>query len=97
MGSPCSFVAPTQFRAAKYPLVGYMEADLAVHPREFENLLPFVNESGIAQGSRAIGKEKGRSVSVNKSLVRRIISWCMRIFFEILFKDQVDSIRVPVH
>jgi glycosyltransferase involved in cell wall biosynthesis len=82
------------FRAAKYPLVGYMEADLAVHPREFETLLPFVNASGIAQGSRAIGKEKGQSVSVNKSLVRRIISWCMRTFFEILFKDQVEDPQI---
>ena len=42
------------FLAAKYSLVGNMDADCAVHPREFENLLPFVHESGIAQASRVL-------------------------------------------
>jgi dolichyl-phosphate beta-glucosyltransferase len=82
------------FRAAKYPLVGNMDADIAVHPREFETLLPFVHDSGIAQGSRAIKKEVDQSSSVHKSLFRIIISECMRIFFKTLFKDQVKDPQI---
>jgi glycosyltransferase involved in cell wall biosynthesis len=82
------------FRAAKYPLVGNMDADLAVHPREFETLLPFVHESGIAQGSRAISGDRDSSINETKSLLRRFISGCMRIFFIILFKDQVKDPQI---
>jgi dolichyl-phosphate beta-glucosyltransferase len=84
----------TGFRAAKYPFVGNMDADIAVHPREFETLLPFVHASGIAQGSRIIKKEVNQSESANKSLFRKIISECMRIFFKILFKDQVEDPQI---
>jgi dolichyl-phosphate beta-glucosyltransferase len=82
------------FWAAKYPLVGNMDADIAVHPREFETLLPFVHDSGIAQGSRVVEKEGSRSTPVNKSVFRQIISECMRIFFKALFKDQVEDPQI---
>ena len=82
------------FQAAKYTLVGNMDADLAVHPREFEILLPFVHESGIAQGSRAISGDRGPSTYETKSFIRRFISGCMRNFFKILFKDQVEDPQI---
>ena len=77
------------FRAAKYPLVGNMDADLAVHPREFETLLPFVHDSGIAQGSRVLAGVRGQSTYEPFPLLRRFISRCMQILLKTLFKDQV--------
>ena len=82
------------FRAAKYPLVGNMDADLAGHPREFETLLPFVCDSGIAQGSRTIRGDRGQSTYETKSLLRRFISGCMRNLFKTLFKDQVEDPQI---
>ena len=81
------------FLAAKYPLVGNMDADMAVHPRFFETLLPFVNETSIAQGSRVIRGNLGSNPRT-KSLLRRFISQCMCIFFKILFKDQVEDPQI---
>ena len=83
----------TGFQAAKYPLVGNMDADIAVHPREFEALLPFVHESGIAQGSRVL-RGAVEPVSDSKPLFRRILSGCMYIFFKALFKDQVEDPQI---
>ena len=83
----------TGFRAAKYPLVGNMDADIAVHPREFEALLPFVNESGIAQGSRVIGIQDPTTKNLYP-LSRRFISECMRGFFKFLFKDQIEDPQI---
>jgi glycosyltransferase involved in cell wall biosynthesis len=82
------------FKAAKYPLVGNMDADIAVHPREFETLLHFVNESSIAQGSRIIGRNRNDSTKPTKSIFRRFISGCMRILFKTLFKDQVEDPQI---
>lgn len=82
------------FQAAKYPLVGNMDADIAVHPREFENLLPFVHESGIAQGSRVIGSDITDPAIQSKSFVRRFISGCMYNFFKVLFKNQVEDPQI---
>jgi dolichyl-phosphate beta-glucosyltransferase len=82
------------FQAAKYPLVGNMDADIAVHPREFEALLPFVHESGIAQGSRVIGGNLNDSTKPTKSFFRRFISKCMCNFFKILFKNQVEDPQI---
>ena len=89
------------FLAAKYSLVGNMDADCAVHPREFENLLPFVHESGIAQASRVLrgaletlGDRKPPPTRSNKSLVRKLISGIFQIFFKILFKDQVEDPQI---
>ncbi len=81
------------FLAAKYPLVGNMDADIAVHPREFENLLPFINETGIAQGSRSLTKE-GQWTIKSKSSLRRTISFGMFYLFKMLFKDQVNDPQI---
>jgi dolichyl-phosphate beta-glucosyltransferase len=81
------------FQAAKYPLVGNMDADMAVHPRDFEALLPFVNSSSIAQGSRVLRGDL-EQIEGSKSLFRRFISECMRIFFKTLFKDQVEDPQI---
>ena len=81
------------FKAAKYSLVGNMDADIAVHPREFETLLPFVSESGIAQGSRFLRGDL-EPVGGNKSSLRKVISQCMRICFKILFKNQVEDPQI---
>ena len=91
------------FRAAKYSLVGNMDADIAVHPREFETLLPFVYESGIAQGSRVLQKNRPYSLlrtilsfseMVQKSVTRKIISVLSLLVFNALFKDQVKDPQI---
>jgi glycosyltransferase involved in cell wall biosynthesis len=91
------------FRAARYSLVGNMDADIAVHPREFETLLPFVHESGIAQGSRVLQKNRPYSLlrtilsfseMVQKSVTRKIISVFSLLVFNALFKDQIKDPQI---
>jgi hypothetical protein len=74
-------------------LVGNMDADIAVHPREFEVLLPFVHEFGIAQGSRVLQGNLPPYIG-KKSLLRRVISIIMRLLFKTLFKDQVEDPQI---
>ena len=81
------------FRAAKYPLVGNMDADLAVHPREYETLLPHVHEKGIAQGSRLL-RGDGEIEAVSKSWVRKLVSNCFGLVFKVLFKNQVEDPQI---
>ncbi len=71
------------FRHARYELVGNMDADCAVHPREFETLLPFIGPDAIAQGSRVL--HNGLPKVQNKSRVRRILSFFMYSVFRALF------------
>jgi dolichyl-phosphate beta-glucosyltransferase len=80
------------FQAAKHPLVGNMDADCAVHPREYERLLPFVNGTGIAQGSRVLRGDLGPVIQ--KSVVRKILSLHARILFNTLFKNQVKDPQI---
>jgi dolichyl-phosphate beta-glucosyltransferase len=79
------------FKAAKYSLVGNMDADCAVHPREYESLLPLVRETGIAQGSRVL--RKGLK-PVTKSPLRKFLSLCFTILFNMLFKNQVKDPQI---
>jgi len=92
----------TGFQAARYSLVGNMDADIAVHPREFETLLPFVHESGIAQGSRVLREDQPYSLlgvlnltkTVQKSTIRKIISLVTLLVFNALFKDQIKDPQI---
>lgn len=71
------------FRQARYDLVANMDADCAVHPREFEKLAPHVNEQTIAQGSRVL---RGDLPPVeNKGGLRAVFSLVMAYLFRILF------------
>jgi dolichyl-phosphate beta-glucosyltransferase len=71
------------FRHARHELVGNMDADCAVHPREFERLLPHVGEKGCAIGSRIL---RGDLPPVEgKSAARSLISWIMSTLFVVLF------------
>ena len=79
------------FQAARYPLVGNMDADCAVHPKAYEALLPFVHETGIAQGSRIL---RGGLRPVAKSILRKFLSWCFLILFNALFKNQVKDPQI---
>jgi dolichyl-phosphate beta-glucosyltransferase len=79
------------FKSAKYPLVGNMDADCAVHPREYESLLPFVNKTGIAQGSRIL---RGNLPPVTKSSLRKLLSMCFFILLNVLFKNQVKDPQI---
>lgn len=71
------------FRHARYDLVANMDADCAVHPREFEKLASHVNERTIAQGSRVL---RGDLPPVeNKGGIRAVFSFIMARLFLILF------------
>jgi dolichyl-phosphate beta-glucosyltransferase len=80
------------FRAARYELVGNMDADCAVHPREYERLLPFVSATGIAQGSRVL--RDGLPPVENKSLPRRLLSFFMYRLFIGLFPIGVHDPQI---
>ena len=90
------------FQVARYPLVGNMDADCAVHPREFETLLPFVYESGIVQGSRVFQEDQPYSLLrtlnatriAQKPATRKIISLFSLLFFNALFKDQIKDPQI---
>jgi dolichyl-phosphate beta-glucosyltransferase len=79
------------FQSAKYPLVGNMDADCAVHPKEYESLLPFVNKTGIAQGSRIL--RRGLP-PVTKSPLRKFLSLCYFVLLNALFKNQVKDPQI---
>ena len=79
------------FQSAKYPLVGNMDADCAVHPKAYEALLPFVHETGIAQGSRIL---RGDLKPVVKSVLRRFLSRCFLILFSALFKNHIKDPQI---
>jgi dolichyl-phosphate beta-glucosyltransferase len=79
------------FQAAKYSFVGNMDADCAVHPREYERLLPFVHETGIAQGSRVL---RSGLQPVVKSLFRKFLSLNFFILSRCAFKNQVKDPQI---
>lgn len=45
------------FEAVKSPLLGYMDADMQTHPRDFELLLPFAEDYELVTGWRQIRED----------------------------------------
>ena len=75
------------FKQARYPYVSNMDADCAVHPREFENLFRYLDNNTIVMGSRIL---RGNLPPIKgKSIYRRILSWGLALIFYLFFKCKV--------
>ena len=77
----------TGFKAASYSLMGNMEADCATHPREFENLIKYINEYDMIMGSRILRGNLG--AIKGKSFFRRTLSFFMSNLFRLLFRGEI--------
>lgn len=76
------------FANAKMAVVGFVDADLAIVPKEFSKLLPFIKEYDCVIASRKI---KGSVVTVLEPwrvrFASRVHNWIIRILFGLSIKD----------
>ena len=73
------------FLKAKYEIICNMEADCAIHPKNFERFEKFLYNFDMIQGSRLFDNK----ITKNKSILRKIISILYSRLFRIIFKINI--------